>query len=169
VVTRRGRGRYCAPAALDRALLGGPSTSPLEVPLAFLPDDNAQLSDDPGHPIPFVFNCDIQGVKKTGGSGLVVIIASPLQDDERSLNRLMKKIQMYIRFISSAEFQTKSGPPTVENTRIKVSIHPKSAPKARELLFQCHDWVRSNNATLEVDDQLPHLKGGTSNNRWRGP
>src|SRR5262249_17227814 len=29
VVTRRGRGRDCAPAALDRALLGGPSTSPL--------------------------------------------------------------------------------------------------------------------------------------------
>jgi hypothetical protein len=27
---RRGRGRDCAPAALDRALLGGPSTSPLE-------------------------------------------------------------------------------------------------------------------------------------------
>ena len=29
MVTRRGRGRDCAPAALDRALLGGPSTSPL--------------------------------------------------------------------------------------------------------------------------------------------
>jgi hypothetical protein len=30
VVTRRGRGRDCAPAALDWAPLGGPSTSPLE-------------------------------------------------------------------------------------------------------------------------------------------
>src|SRR6516165_5393783 len=30
VCPRRGRGRDCAPAALDRALLGGPSTSPLE-------------------------------------------------------------------------------------------------------------------------------------------
>ncbi len=30
MVTRRGRGRDCAPAALDRALLGGPSTSPLD-------------------------------------------------------------------------------------------------------------------------------------------
>jgi len=27
---RRGRGRDCAPAALDRGLLGGPSTSPLD-------------------------------------------------------------------------------------------------------------------------------------------
>jgi TonB family protein len=31
VVTRRGRGRQCAPATLDRALRGGPSTSPLGV------------------------------------------------------------------------------------------------------------------------------------------
>jgi hypothetical protein len=30
VAARRGRGRDCAPASLDRALLGGPSTSPLE-------------------------------------------------------------------------------------------------------------------------------------------
>ena len=30
---RRGRGRDCAPAALDRALLGGPSTSPLGRPV----------------------------------------------------------------------------------------------------------------------------------------
>jgi hypothetical protein len=31
MVTRRGRGRDCAPTALDRALLGGASTSPLGV------------------------------------------------------------------------------------------------------------------------------------------
>ena len=31
VVTRRGRGRDCAPAPIARALLGGPSTSPLGV------------------------------------------------------------------------------------------------------------------------------------------
>ena len=31
--SRRGRGRDCAPAALNRALLGGPSTSPLDVML----------------------------------------------------------------------------------------------------------------------------------------
>jgi hypothetical protein len=37
VCPRRGRGRDCAPAALGRALLGGPSTSPLGGPSVTLP------------------------------------------------------------------------------------------------------------------------------------
>ena len=41
MVTRRGRGRHCAPAALDRALLGGPSTSPLGISGA-----HVEISDD---------------------------------------------------------------------------------------------------------------------------
>ena len=36
MVTSRGRGRQCAPAAHDRALLGGPSTSPLAVAMKVL-------------------------------------------------------------------------------------------------------------------------------------
>jgi hypothetical protein len=46
---RRGRGRDCAPAALDLALQGGPSTSPLEVERAaavLVPGDGA-----PAHPV----------------------------------------------------------------------------------------------------------------------
>ena len=117
-----------------------------------LPDDDPQFIDDPNHPIPYVFNCDVNGVKKSGGSDLVVIVASPLSDDERSLNRLMKKIEMYIRFISSNEFRAESGEPTPENTYIKVKLHLDSSPVARELLFRCHDWVRANNATLEVEN-----------------
>lgn len=63
----------------------------------------------------------------------------------------MKKLEMYLRFISSTEFRAESGTPTVENTRIKVSVHAGSSATAFELLFRCHDWVRSNNATLEVE------------------
>lgn len=120
--------------------------------MARLPDDDPQLMDDPSHPIPYVFNCDVNGVKKAGGADLVVIVASPLSDDERSLNRLMKKIEMYIRFISSNEFRAESGEPTPENTYIKVKLHLDSSRVARELLFRCHDWVRANNATLEVEN-----------------
>ncbi len=120
--------------------------------MAKLPDDHPQLIDDPSHPIPYVFNLDVNGIKKSGGSDLVVIVASPLADDERSLNRLMKKIEMYIRFISSNEFLTESGVPTPANTFIRVKLHTGSSPMARELLFRCHDWVRANNATLEVED-----------------
>lgn len=46
--------------------------------MAELPDNDPQLVDDPEHPIPYVFNCDINAVKKGGGSDLVIIIAAPL-------------------------------------------------------------------------------------------
>lgn len=119
--------------------------------MARLPDDDPQLADDPLHPIPYVFNCDVNVVKKKGGADLVVVVASPLADDERSLNRLMKKLEMYIRFISSDEFRAESGVPSAANTRIKVKLHLDSSPVAKDLLFRCHDWVRANNATLEVE------------------
>ena len=32
--------------------------------MARLPDDDPQLADDPLHPIPYVFNCDVNVVKK---------------------------------------------------------------------------------------------------------
>ncbi len=63
----------------------------------------------------------------------------------------MKKLEMYIRFISSNEFRADSGVPTIANTCIKVKLHRDSSPVARELLFRCNDWVRANNATLEVE------------------
>jgi len=47
VVTRRGRERDCAPAALDRAIPGGPSTSPLGIMHVTAPsgsDDRAWLA-----------------------------------------------------------------------------------------------------------------------------
>jgi hypothetical protein len=108
--------------------------------------------DDPSHPIPYVFNCDVNGVKISGGADLIVVVASPLAGDERSLNRLMKKLEMYIRFISSNEFRAESGAPTTANTHIKVKLHLESSSVARELLFRCNDWVRAINATLEVEN-----------------
>ena len=34
---------------------------------------------------------------------------------------------------------------------IKVKLNLDSSLVARDLLFRCHDWVRANNATLEVE------------------
>ncbi len=39
--------------------------------------------DNPAHPIPYVFNCDVNAVKKSGGSDLSIVIASPLGSDTR--------------------------------------------------------------------------------------
>ncbi len=72
--------------------------------------------DDPAHPIPYVFSCDINAVKKSGGSDLSIVIASPLGSDARSLKRLLKKIEAYLNFVCSDEFRAESGAPTANNT-----------------------------------------------------
>jgi hypothetical protein len=106
--------------------------------------------DDPSHPIPAIAAIDIQVVKKGGGSDLVIVIASPLQSDERSQRRLLDKISLYLGFLSTPDFQASSGVATPENTSIIVQIHPASDIVVLELLERCKPWVLSSNATLQV-------------------
>ena len=113
--------------------------------------DDDLYKDDPSHPIPYVFNCDIEAVLKDGGADLSIVIASPLGSDTRSLKRLLKKIETYLQFICSEGFRTESGIPTAENTRIVVHIHKKSDPAVLRALSQCHEWVVDNNAKLVVE------------------
>src|SRR5690242_18225826 len=79
---------------------------------------------DETHPIPNLDVVDINVVKHDGGSDLILIIASPLRDDTRSLERLLYKIERYLGFAKSAAFIAESGVATVANTRILVHIHP---------------------------------------------
>ena len=113
-------------------------------------DDDLYI-DDPSHPIPYVYNCDVEAIIKSGGSDLSIVVASPLGSDTRSLKRLLKKIETYLRFIGSEEFRTESGVPTVDNTRIVVHLHKASDPAVLRALSQCHDWVMDNNAKLIVE------------------
>ena len=108
------------------------------------------FTDDESHPIPFLEFLDVYAVNKGGGADLVVIIATPLQSDERSQRRLLKKIENYLSYINSEEFLAEAGPPTVENTRIVVKMHPDSEPSINELLDHCVNWVIANNATIIV-------------------
>ena len=107
--------------------------------------------DDPDHPIPALKAIDINTVKKSGGSDLHIIIASPLKADEYSLTRLLDKIEGYLGHIQSVDYREESGSPTPENTRIIVNIHPDSDKKAFELLERSKPWSLQNNATLEIE------------------
>ena len=106
---------------------------------------------DEDHPIPDLDVVDINVVKKGGGSDLLIIIASPLRDDTRSLERLMKKIERYLGFAKSAEFSAESGVATMDNTKIIVYIHPESSPVAFDLLERCKPWAIENGVVLEIE------------------
>jgi hypothetical protein len=107
--------------------------------------------DDPSHPIPSLTALDVQTVKKDGGSDLSIIVASPLQADERSQRRLLDKIEIYLRFLKTPEFESSSGVATPETTSIVIRIHPDSDPVVFELIERCRSWVHSGGASLRVE------------------
>ena len=117
--------------------------------------ENSELySEDPYHPIPNLDVIDINTVKKSGGSDLFIVVATPLAGDRRSLERLLRKVERYLEFLGSDEFRSESGLPTTENTNIIVKMHPDSSASAFDLLDRNKEWVLNNNATLVVDTQI---------------
>jgi hypothetical protein len=119
--------------------------------------------DDPDHPIPSLAVIDVTTVKRGGGADLIIIVASPLGADERSLTRLLDKIECYLGHIRSEDFYAEAGPPTPENTSIVVRLHPESDRKVWELLKGSEAWVRDNNASLVVDELNDYERGAPSN------
>lgn len=109
---------------------------------------------DNGHPIPNLGVVDINTVKKGGGSDLFIVVAEPLPGDRRSLDRLLRKVELYLEFINTDDFRRESGVASVENTNIIVKLHPNSDSKAFELLEKNKQWVSNNNATLLIDTDL---------------
>jgi hypothetical protein len=110
---------------------------------------------DHHHPIPDLDVVDINTVKKGGGSDLFIVIAETLADDERSLQRLLRKIERYLEFLHTSKFRIESGLPTPENTNIIVKIHRDSSSAAFDLLERSKSWVADNHATLLVDATIP--------------
>ena len=106
--------------------------------------------DDPEHPIPALRHLDVCTIKKGGGADLHIIIATPLQPDDYSLNRLLDKIEGYLGHIQSQTFKDEAGEPTPENTNIVVQIHRESCREAFALLEKSVDWVKDNKASLKV-------------------
>lgn len=110
--------------------------------------------EDDTHPIPSLRMVDINTVKKSGGSDLFIVVAEPLSGDRRSLERLLRKLELYLEFIATEEFRRQSGPANAANTNIIVKIHRDSDSRAFELLERNRQWISNNNATLVVDTDL---------------
>ncbi|WP_448147547.1 hypothetical protein [Labrys miyagiensis] len=113
-------------------------------------DENAYYLDDSEHPIPYVYNLDVEVVTKDGRIFLGVTIAAPLQNDVRSQMRLLQKINNYIRYAISAEFRARPEGLAPERTTILVGIHLESHPDIFSLLEQCRPIVEEVGATLEI-------------------
>ena len=120
-------------------------------------DESTFYTVDPSHPIPNVDVIDVDAVRHDGGSEMIIVIATPLKGDDRSLYRLRRKIERYLQFTLTKEFKAEKRVARPEITRIVVRIHPESDGAAFKLLELSEPWVRSNNVDLVVDTHLPSL------------
>ena len=112
--------------------------------------ETEDVADDLEHPIPALGVVDVNAIKQDGGADLHIVIAKPIQDDVKSQQRLLTKIESYLGFIGSAEFRAEAGTPNPSNTCVRVQIHPLSSLAIFELLERCKPWVLENHATLVV-------------------
>jgi uncharacterized protein YtpQ (UPF0354 family) len=117
------------------------------------PLDPSPLDD--AHPIPNLQVIDIHAVKKGGGSDLVVVVASPLQADARSIFRLMRKLDGYLQEINSDGYRNDCGAPSPGATSIIVRLHPRSDPAVEEVLAAAVSWAEARNASLRVEKIMP--------------
>ena len=108
------------------------------------------LNDD-SHPIPNLDVIDAFGVKNDGGATLALVIATPLDASPRSVFRLFKKVEGYLAYIASEAFRAECGPPSPENTAIRVRIHRESAPEIFDLLADVRNWTEEHQSLLTVN------------------
>jgi len=110
--------------------------------------------DDDTHPIARVSVADVLVAVEGGGVHMGLVIAGPLQGDERSQKRLLTKIENYLGSLNSPEFIQEFGKPSVENSSIIVAIDTRSDDVIFALLERCKDWVAENNAKLTIEGNI---------------
>lgn len=114
-------------------------------------DESTYYLDDPEHPIPYVYNLDVEVVAKDGRIFLGVTIAAPLESDIRSQMRTLQKIENYIHYVSSEEFRARPERPSPERTTILVGIHSDSHPDIFDLLDKCRPLVEAIGSTFQIE------------------
>ena len=114
-------------------------------------EDTALYADDPLHPLRSLQSLDIVAARRAGGADLVMLVNGPLQADERSQRRLLRKFDTYLGFVASPDFANEFGAPDPATTRIVVKVDARSDPLVFELLKRCEPWVREARATLVVE------------------
>ena len=108
--------------------------------------------EDASHPIPNLTVIDIVGKRRDGGVDLVVVIASPLSADARSIFRLSRKLDGYLQEINSDTWRQEYPDATADSTQIIVKWHPDSDPVIPRLLSAYGDWMKSQGAVLVIEE-----------------
>lgn len=108
-------------------------------------------ADDKDHPIPLIGKLDVLANFPDGRRDLGIVIASPLDESQYSQTRLLNKIQNYVQYLKSPEYESEFGKPAPNLVSLTVKIHPDSSELVFELLGKCASWVNGAGASLLVE------------------
>ena len=108
--------------------------------------------DDDSHPSPKLDVIDLTGARKNSGVDLFIVVASTLDADEYSQRRLLKKIENYLTYVASEEYQNEFGIPNPSQTKIVLHVRLGYHAAIGELINRCKPWVLENNAELIVNE-----------------
>jgi hypothetical protein len=92
------------------------------------------LADDFSHPIRQVHIFDTVLPLQGGGAYIGVVVASPLDDTQRSITRLREKLRFYLENFFTTHGRDVWGTPKAGKMRIYVNIHPDSSTLAFRVL-----------------------------------
>jgi hypothetical protein len=109
----------------------------------------ALFDDDESHPIPFVGNLDTL-VPTNVGVYVGLVIAFPLRADDRSLQRLAKKVEIYVDYLKRerVEWEQTHQQPMVG--RFYVDIHHGSAKEIFDLMDHYQRYIESESIIFHL-------------------
>jgi hypothetical protein len=102
-------------------------------------------------PIENINNIDILGVRQDGkGVDLIIVTSKHLDSSTSTQELLLDKIENYLGYINSEEFEKEFGKLDPENIVIKIKCVDEPAPIIKELFKKIDLWVTKNNARIEM-------------------
>lgn len=93
---------------------------------------------------------DIMGERKDGGVDMFIVSEGPLDLSPETQTLLLDKVENYLNFIQSKEFQ-KENPRAVGNTRIILTLS-EEPPEPYQILFQrISDWCEGEGVRFSTE------------------
>jgi hypothetical protein len=110
--------------------------------------------DDATHEIPHLGKIDV-AIDLENGAYYSIVVPRPLANDAVTRERLLRKLDRYLKDFYSPEFEKTHGTPMPGKLRIYVRMHPDSDAGIVEFLESCRPWLADNKVELFLQFVAP--------------
>lgn len=93
---------------------------------------------------------DIFGIRKDGGADLVMASPGPLDESPEGQALLLDKVETYLKYIRSPDFQRQCPAANPQNTHVVLLVREAPSSFMEEFLQKVSLWVADNHARFFV-------------------